>query len=194
MTYLDTIRELNECRSQIAELRAEMRKLQAAVEPEQVEDFEFSTVDGPVRLSALFGDHDSLIMIHNMGAACVYCTLWADGFNGILDHLENRAAFVVSSPDAPGAQQRFKESRGWRFQMVSHANTSFAAEMGYHTSAGDHPGWQPGVSVFKKDGSRIVRVSNANLGPGDDFCAAWHLFDLLPEGPDGWGPKYKYAD
>ena len=48
-----------------------------------------------------------LIVIHNMGASCPYCTLWADGFNGIYDHLADRAAFVALQPrsavDAEGA-------------------------------------------------------------------------------------------
>jgi predicted dithiol-disulfide oxidoreductase (DUF899 family) len=202
MAYPDTMRKLGEYRERIAALRAEMRTLQAEVDPEEVEDYEFSTVDGPVRLSALFGDQGELIMIHNMGAGCPYCTLWADGFNGIVDHLEDRAAFVVSSPDAPEAQQKFAAGRGWRFRMVSHAGTSFADDMGYFVTGGatggataDRPaGWQPGVSVFRKDGSQIVRVADTAFGPGDDFCGIWHLFDLFPEGPDGWGPKYAYAD
>jgi predicted dithiol-disulfide oxidoreductase (DUF899 family) len=69
--------------------------------------------------------------------------------------------------------------------------------MGYKTAAtadnNDSP-WQPGVSVFKKGRGRIVRVSDASLGPGDDFCTAWHLFDLLPEGPNDWGPMYRYDE
>jgi len=194
MTYAETTRQLRDHRHRINELRAEMRALQAAIIPEEVEDYEFSTVDGSARLSTLFADHDALILIHNMGAACVYCTLWADGFNGLVDHLNNRAAFVVASPDEPDAQQRFRESRGWRFKMVSYPDSSFADDMGYYAHDGNERGWQPGVSVFKKDGARIVRVSDANLGPGDDFCTAWHLFDLLPEGANGWAPNYKYAD
>lgn len=198
MAYRDTKIKLDDYRERIAALRAEMRALQAAVEPEQVEDYKFSSVDGPVHLSALFGDHNELIMIHNMGAGCIYCTLWADGFNGIRDHLENRAAFVVSSPDAPDAQQEFATGRGWRFRMVSHAGTNYAADMGYFvtggTAASEFAGWQPGVSVFRQDGARIVRVADTRFGPGDDFCAIWHLLDLFPEGPNGWGPKYKYND
>ena len=27
----------------------------------------------------------------------------------------------------------------------------------------------------------------------DEFCATWRLFDLLPEGPDGWRPKKSYG-
>ena len=61
--------------------------------------------------------------------------------------------------------------------------------MGY---TNDEEGWLPGVSVFKKRDGRVVRVLDASFNPGDDFCAAWHLFDLIPEGSDGWQPQYKY--
>jgi predicted dithiol-disulfide oxidoreductase (DUF899 family) len=194
MSYSETVKTLNEYRARVADLQMEMREIQANIEPEEVDDYQFSTTDGPVSLAALFDSHDSLIMIHNMGARCVYCTLWADGFNGLADHLDNRAAFVVSSPDTPDAQKKFTETRGWRFRMVSHEGTSFAEDMGYRDDSAENQGnpWQPGVSVFKKAGNRIVRVSDAPLGPGDAFCAAWHLFDMLPEGPDGWAPQYRY--
>ena len=49
-----------------------------------VEDVVFESEVGPVRLSELFGEHDDLVIIHNMGASCRYCTLWADGFSGYL--------------------------------------------------------------------------------------------------------------
>lgn len=188
MQYAETSEKLVELRRQIAGLREEMRALQRSAEPEPVEDYEFATAEGPVRLSELFGDKDTLFVIHNMGASCRYCTLWADGFNGVLGHLENRAAFVLSSPDEPEAQRKFAASRGWRFRMVSHRGTRFAADMGYK----GEKGWLPGVSVFKKAGGRILRVSDSHFGPGDDFCTVWHLFDLIPEGPDGWEPQYKY--
>jgi predicted dithiol-disulfide oxidoreductase (DUF899 family) len=195
MSYLDSVEKLNEYRAHIAELQTKMRAIQESIEPQQVDDYEFLTPDGPVRLSALFGDKDALIMIHNMGARCVYCTLWGDGFNGLVDHLDNRAAFVVSSPDTPDAQKTFAETRGWRFRMVSHQGTSFAEDMGYYDdSTADQGGpWHPGVSAFKKEGDRVMRVSDAPLGPGDLFCAAWHLFNLFPEGPDGWEPQYRYG-
>jgi predicted dithiol-disulfide oxidoreductase (DUF899 family) len=197
MNYRQMMDKLDEQRQRITSIRTEMRELQANVQPEAVEDYEFMTPDGKVRLGELFGKHDSLILIHNMGARCRYCTLWADGFNGLVDHLENRAGFVVSSPDAPESQRKFAETRGWRFRMISHADTNFAEEMGYKTAAtadnNDSP-WQPGVSVFKKGRGGIIRVSDASLGPGDDFCTAWHLFDLLPEGPNDWGPMYRYDE
>jgi predicted dithiol-disulfide oxidoreductase (DUF899 family) len=117
--------------------------------------------------------------------------LWADGYNGVYEHLASRAAFVLSSPDTPEVQREFAAGRGWRFPMVSHAGTSFAADMGYRKPNG---GLQPGISVFRKDGTRLVRMSDTALGPHDDFCLVWHVFDLLPEGADGWKPRFRYAE
>ena len=154
----------------------------------EVSDYEFSTIEGQVRLSELFADKEYLLVIHNMGAGCRYCTLWADGFNGILPHIENRAAFVVASPDDPAAQQKFSTARGWHFRMVSYRDTGFARDMGYRSD----DGWLPGVSVFRKRGQKIYRVSDTSFQPGDDFCAIWHFFDLLPEAAGDWQPQYKY--
>jgi predicted dithiol-disulfide oxidoreductase (DUF899 family) len=179
MKYADMNGKLADYRRQIAAIRERMRETQAAVEPEEVRDYEFSTINGAVRLSDLFGDREDLILIHNMGVACSYCTLWADGYNGIHEHVITRAAFAASSPDRPSVQQKFAESRGWKFPLVSHAGTSFAADMGYVSEKG---GWMPGVSVFRREGSAIARVSNAGFSPGDDFCTLWHFFDLLPGG------------
>lgn len=189
MSYRDTSAQLAEYRRQIAELRDKMRLAQASIEPEAVHDYEFATADGTVRLSALFGDKDTLFVIHNMGTGCVNCTLWADGFNGVFDHLRDRAAFVVSSPDAPERQRGFAAERGWKFPMVSTRGTSFADDMGYTHDGGP----MPGVSVFKRKGAGIVRVADSRFNPGDDFCTVWHLFDLIPEGAAGWRPKYRYA-
>jgi predicted dithiol-disulfide oxidoreductase (DUF899 family) len=190
MRYRETAETLARYRRDIAALRDKMRALQSEAEPEQVEDYRFATIDGEVRLSELFGGKEYLFVIHNMGKACPSCTMWADGFNGVLPHLENRAAFVVSSPDDPATQRAFAAPRGWRFLMVSHRGTSFAADMGYR---GEN-GWLPGVSVFRLAGDRIYRVSDAPFDQGDDFCTVWHLFDLLPQGVAGWRPQFSYSE
>jgi predicted dithiol-disulfide oxidoreductase (DUF899 family) len=189
MSYRSATERLDSYRRQIAELRQKMRVVQAAIEPEVVKDYELRGAGGaPLKLSDLFGDKDTLFVIHNMGASCRYCTLWADGFNGVFDHLRSRAAFVVSSPDAPEKQQAFATERGWRFPMVSVAGTTFPQDMGYWRD--DHP--IPGVSVFKRVGAKVMRVSDTGLSPGDDFCSVWHFFELIPEGAAGWQPKYRY--
>jgi predicted dithiol-disulfide oxidoreductase (DUF899 family) len=189
MKYQQANEEIQEYRRQITALRGKLRAAQAVIEPEVVEDYAFSRAGGgDARLSELFGDKDTLLVIHNMGSGCPYCTLWADGFNGVFEHLRNRAAFVLSSPDAPEQQQRFASARGWRFPMVSCKGSTFPQDMGYWEE-----GPRPGVSVFKRVGASIVRVADTSFSPGDDFCSVWHFFDLIPEGAAGWQPKFKYG-
>jgi predicted dithiol-disulfide oxidoreductase (DUF899 family) len=190
MTYQDTAEKLATLRGQIAELRQRMRDAQANVEPEPVRDYEFATAEGSLRLSLLFGTKRDLFVIHNMGRDCPNCTIWADGFNGIYPHIADRAAFVISSPDPPHVQQSFAANRGLRFPMISHQGSTFAADMGYRSATN---GWLPGVSVFRRDGNKIVRAADTGFEPSDDFCALWHLFDLLPEGATGWQAKFSYG-
>ena len=190
MPYRETTGKLAAYRREIAALRDKMRALQQSVEPEEVADYQFAGPGGPVLLSELFGDRDTLFVIHNMGKTCSHCTMWADGFNGLLPHLESRAAFVVTSPDDPATQAEFAASRGWKFRMVSHRGSNFAADMGYRSESG---GWMPGVSVFKRAGGKIMRVSDTAFNQGDDFCAVWHFFDLLPEGSADWRARFTYT-
>jgi predicted dithiol-disulfide oxidoreductase (DUF899 family) len=185
----DKVAQLAAYREQIAGLREKMRSVQASIEPEEVADYEFATPDGKVRLSSLFGDKDTLFVIHNMGTSCASCTMWADGFNGVFEHLRDRAAFVVSSPDSPECQKSFAAGRGWRFPMVSVQGTNFAENSGYWIDG--RP--MPGVSVFKHRGGKILRVADSGFSDGDDFCSVWRLFDLTPEGAAGWRPKFRYG-
>ncbi len=189
MSYQDTRDQLAGFRKQIFEIREKMHAVQAEIEPQEVEDYTFTTMDGEsTSLADLFGEKDDLIVIHNMGPSCRYCTLWADGFNGIYDHLANRASFVLTTPEEPAKQKAFAEKRGWRFPILSHQGTTFAADMGY---TGEH-GFEPGISVFQKRNGKVVRVSDSEMGPYDDFCAIWHFLRMIPEGPNGWEPQYKY--
>ena len=97
--------DLEKAKQKLVELRRQLP-------PEPVEDYELTGPDGGVRLSAMFGDKSDLILIHNMGSGCPYCTMWADEFNGVLHHLESRAAFVVVSPDSPETQTKSRHAPG----------------------------------------------------------------------------------
>ena len=187
--------------TQLAAAMADLEKakqrvvaLRRQLPTESVEDYELTGPAGGVKLSAMFGDKSDLILIHNMGAGCPYCTMWADEFNGALHHLESRAAFVLVSPDTPEVQQRLAGKRGWRFQMYSAQNTTFIEDMGFASEEEYYDSHaMPGVSTFHKDSDgTIVRVARDFFGPGDLYCGVWHLFDLLQDGPDDWEPKFKY--
>jgi predicted dithiol-disulfide oxidoreductase (DUF899 family) len=194
MTYTDVMATLEAKRERIIALHGELRALQATVEPQPVEDYLLQGWNGPVRLSELFGEKDDLILIHNMGAGCSSCTMWADGFNGVYDHLASRAAFVVASPDPVDAQKRLAARRGWRFAMVCYVDSPLAQDLGYRDlKDARHGGWDAGVSVFRRDGNRIVRVSDTVFEPFDDFCIVYHLLDLFPDGDPDWEPSFSYA-
>lgn len=184
--------------AQVAELEADlMQRKQAIAElrrtiaPEPVDDYQLTGAGGrQLRLSELLGDKEELVVIHNMGRSCSYCTLWADGFNGLLTHIENRAAFVVVSPDEPQVQHDFAASRGWGFTMLSAADSTFTRDLGYQTD----DGYLAGVSVLRRaDGRGLERVSSASFGPSDSYCVAWDIFDLLPGGHEEWSPRLAYA-
>jgi predicted dithiol-disulfide oxidoreductase (DUF899 family) len=183
----------NELERLYVELTQAKQRLTEAVNarmPEVVENYSFATLNGPVSLAELFGDQTDLLVVHNMGKRCAYCTLWADGFIGLYPHLANRCAFVVSSPDEPAVQAEFATTRGWPFAMVSVAGSSFAKDMGFEPQPGKY--W-PGVSAFRKRADGVIeRTGRNNFGPGDDFCAVWPLLDLLHEKANGWEPKFSY--
>ncbi|MBT8485158.1 MAG: DUF899 family protein [Phycisphaerales bacterium] len=184
--------EIAEIEREIDVLRKRLTDARRRVPREPVADFVFESVDGPVRLSELFGDNEELLVIHNMGRSCPYCTLWADGLNGVVDHLGSRAAFAVATPDDPATQQAFAAERGWGFRMVSCGNNDFARDLGFEPEPERY--W-PGVSAFhRSEDGVITRTGCATFGPGDPFCSVWHLFDLLVDGAQGWTPRFQYGE
>lgn len=171
--------KLKKLEDDIAASRKKMVKLLSKAGSRDVEDYELKDTSGnPVKLSEMFGDKENLILIHNMGRSCSYCTLWADGFSGVNYFIEKKAAFALTSPDAPEVQKEFAASRGWKLKTYSTDGSSFTKDMGYQDDKGYY--W-PGVSVFhkEKDGS-IRRVAKDFFGPGDFYSSPFHLFDLLP--------------
>jgi predicted dithiol-disulfide oxidoreductase (DUF899 family) len=176
---------------QMMEMKKTLAGLRKEVEPVEVSDYVFKNHNGDsVHLSDLFDGKDELLLISNMGKLCRYCTLWADGFNGFTSHLENRAPFVVVSPDPPEIQKEFYTSRNWRFKMYSHERTSFIGEMGFQYH---HGGVKPGVMTFRRDEQgKIFRMARSYFGPGDNYCPMWDFLDMLPLGEKDWAPQYAY--
>ncbi|MGH8104003.1 MAG: DUF899 family protein [bacterium] len=183
--------EIERLEQELAEAKQRLAEARRKIAKQETQDYEFKSPDsGSARLFELFGGRPDLLVIHNMGKGCTYCTLWADGFNGVVKHLEDRAAFAVASPDPPEVQAEFAASRGWNLRMVSARGTSFFKDMGFENEKRKA---QPGVSAFHRDSAgNVFRTGHAGFGPGDDFCATFHLFDLLEGGAGDWGPRLKY--
>ena len=177
-----------ELESRIAELTRQLDAARRASPGREVPDYRFRTLAGEVCLSDLFAGHDKLLAIHNMGQGCRYCTLWADGINGLLPHLESAMAVVLLSRDAPETQRRFANARGWRFRLASHAGGDYIREQS--TSPGDHN--TPGAVLYEKTNGGVRRKNAVVFGPGDLFCPAWHFLGLAGYGMDDWTPQYTY--
>jgi len=181
-------KEIGDLEAQVAETRKKISALRSKLPAEEIKDYKLSGLDGKsVSLSELFGKHDELILVHNMGPECPYCTLWADGFKGFNAYLNSRAAFALETDIPPPALKEFATKRGWNFKTVSSAGSTLKTDLGFKDESGN----QPGVSTFFKKDGNIFRHAAASFGPGDDFCSAWHLLDLLKKGENGWEPAYQ---
>ncbi|MFQ5654540.1 MAG: DUF899 family protein [Planctomycetota bacterium] len=178
---------------EIQEKQVRVNEMSRKLPPRIVEDYTMSELKGPVKLSELFGDRRDLIVIHNMGKRCPYCTLWADGLNGVIQHLENRAGLALVSPDPPDVQREFADSRGWRFRMISD-DSSFTEDLGFKEVKGDgKASYGPGFSTFwRNDDGSIARIASAWFGPGDVYAPIWHIFGILKNSAGGWEPKFSY--
>ncbi|WP_088042071.1 DUF899 family protein [Bacillus sp. EAC] len=184
--------EIEQLERDILEKKKQLSKLRKAIPEQQVDNYQFLTSSGAsTNLLELFGEKNELIVVHNMGKGCSYCTMWADEFNGVYHHIIKKAAFVLSTPDEPCIQEDIAAERGWIFPIVSTKNTTFKKDFGFETDGKP----QPGVSTFRKDkDGTIFHVTKASFGPGDDFCSVWHLFDLLPSGSTNFQPAKKLND
>jgi predicted dithiol-disulfide oxidoreductase (DUF899 family) len=194
-------------------LSAKRRKLpMVKIEKEYV----FEGRNGKESLADLFDGRSQLIVYHFMFApdwdeGCPHCSFWADNFNNIIVHLNQRDLTMVAISRAPLKKlQDFEKRMGWTFKWLSSGgndfnydyNASFSEEdvragvktYNFNTQAPfvtDHPG----VSVFykNKDGS-IFRTYSAYSRGIDMLNTAYNYLDLVPKGrdegslesPQGW--------
>ena len=100
-------RDIAELEREIFDLTAKLNELRKSSAPQPVPEYRFAALDGEVTLLELFGCKERLLAIHNMGQGCRYCTLWADGLNGLLPHLESVMSVVLLSRDPPQLQRDF---------------------------------------------------------------------------------------
>ncbi len=179
---------IQELEAQLYELTNKLNKLKQAAPLTEVPNYTFKTQHGETTLLDMFGDHDKLMVIHNMGQGCRFCTLWADGFNGFLPHLESAMSVVLVSKDDPELQRRFANSRGWRFRLASHGGEGYIKEQSVMGDAGN----APGAVVYERHADKIMRKNSAEFGPGDLYCSAWNLMGLAGLTEDEWVPQYNY--
>ncbi|MDP4236828.1 MAG: DUF899 family protein, partial [Bacteroidota bacterium] len=158
--------ELLQYSEDLMKLRAKGAEIRRRIPATEVPEYTFTGTSGEkVKLSEMFGSQNELVLIHNMGRSCRYCTLWGDGFNGFTKHFESRAAFALTSPDDHETARRFALERGWQFKLYSTEGTTFKRDMGFTDEKGEP---LPGVSIFRKEpNGKIMHVTKDYFGPGD---------------------------
>jgi len=180
--------EADRLEAEIMEKALQLAALRKAETPVEISDYTFQTPDGEARLPALFAGRERLLVIHNMGQACRYCTLWADGLNGLVPHLEDAMALALVSKDPPETQRRLAQDRGWRFRMASHGGGAYMKEQG------EMQGYEncPGAVVYERREGKIFRRARTGFGPGDLYSPIWHLLALAGIGAEEWTPQFHY--
>ena len=155
----------------------------------------FAGPKGKESLSELFDGRSQLIVYHFMfhpswGEGCTHCSFWADNFNGIITHLNQRDAAMVAISRAPLAQlEAFKKRMGWTFTWASSFDSDFNYD--YHVSTKPEGAGKgeieesPGISVFHKNEDGDIFHTYSCYARGLDMLnGAYHYLDLLPKGRD----------
>jgi predicted dithiol-disulfide oxidoreductase (DUF899 family) len=193
---------LRDQREQVAELRRQLPLDTPPEDPvfEEIRD----GVRSPVRLSELFQHPDKpLVLMHFMfGKAqehpCPMCTLWADGYDGIAPHLEQRVNFAVLVAGDVGAFAEYARSRGWRnLRLVSATDSDLKQALGFESAEGQQ---HPGVSVFARTAagepahfySQCAFFGDRGFRGMDLLSPLWHYLDLTPEGRGDFFPSKRY--
>ncbi len=195
-------RALRDQRERVASLRREL-PLDTAFDDVELEEIR----DGQrraLRLSELFTDRQRpLILMHFMygkkqATPCPMCTAWADGYNGVVDHLEQRANFAVLVAGDIGSFSAYARERGWlSLRLVSARDSDIKRKLGFESEDG---GQHPGVSVFAlRDGDLRHFYSQAAFYGPDEYrgmdllSPIWHFLDLTPEGRGDYFPRKRYS-
>jgi predicted dithiol-disulfide oxidoreductase (DUF899 family) len=170
------------------------------------QDYRFEGEAGPVRLSDLFGPHDTLVTYSWMFGPqrerpCPMCTTLLDAWDGEARAIGERVALAVIARSPIDRLIAYRRARGWRaLRLYSDVSGDFSRA--YHGEADDGSDI-PAFNVFSRDGTiRLFwagEMDDATADPGQDPRGApdlmplWTILDSTPEGRDpDWYPKLDY--
>jgi predicted dithiol-disulfide oxidoreductase (DUF899 family) len=168
--------------------------------------YEFEGPQGKETLPELFDGRSQLIVYHFMfapdwDAGCPHCSRWADNFNGVIVHLNQRDVTMVAVSRAPYAKLAAYEKRmGWSFKWLSSFATDFnfdynvsftpealAKQEALYNFVKQNPECpeREGISVFYQDRAGSVFHTYSTFARGIDMLNVdYHYLDLVPKGRD----------
>lgn len=202
-------KQLTRLRDRVSQARRELPWVRVAKE------YAFDGPNGTESLSDLFDGRSQLLVYHFMfdpswDEGCKSCSFWADNFNGVVVHLQQRDVTMVAVSRAPFEKiEAFRKRMGWSFKWVSSVHTDFnhdyhvsfspeelaAGQVLYNYAPSDFGSPEaPGISVFytEKDGD-IFHTYSCYARGLDAINGAYQLLDLVPKGRDEEGLPYPMA-
>ena len=169
-------------------------------------NYVFDGPDGKQSLPEVFDGRSQLIVYHFMfgpdwDAGCPHCSRWADNFNGIIVHLNQRDVTMIAVSRAPyGKLEAYRKRMGWSFKWLSSSGSDFnfdyhvsfrqeeaAAKKAFYNFTMQDPGVseREGVSVFCKDPDGRLFHTYSTYARGIDMLNVdYHYLDLVPKGRD----------
>lgn len=175
----------------------------------------------PVRMSKLFGRHQTLILYSFMygvdrDAPCPMCTNLLDSINGGARHVGQRASLYIVAKSPIARLVAWARERGWdHLDFLSTAGNSYDADYFGDSSklpaairrlrgGKDDENWdETAFNVFRLDGGTIRHFWSSELTwtptepgldhrSGDAVSALWGLLDMTPDGRGQFVPKLSY--
>ena len=164
--------------------------------------YTFAEPAGEVTLDSLVGDRPLIVYHFMFGATmaepCPMCSMWADGWNAVADHLAQNVDFALATLGTPDENTKLATERGWQnLRWLSAANTTFKQDYGSADAEGNQ--W-PFISIFERDGNDVrlsysgsAHISGDHWRGVDLLSPVWHLLDLTRQGRGEWMPSLGYT-
>ncbi|HWZ28495.1 MAG TPA: DUF899 domain-containing protein [Gemmatimonadales bacterium] len=169
-------------------------------------DYGFDGPKGRETLTDLFEGRSQLVVYHFMfgpdaKVGCKHCSFWADNFNPIIVHLNQRDVTMVAISRGPLARlEEYKQRMGWSFKWLSSGGSDFnldfqasfkpedvkAKKAMYNFVIYDDPEEteREGISVFHRVDGRIYHTYSTYACGIDLLNTAYNYLDLVPKGRD----------
>jgi predicted dithiol-disulfide oxidoreductase (DUF899 family) len=220
MNWPNESKEYRSARDELLQAEIALRRQEEAVAAQRralplggevPEDYVFDGVDGPVRMSELFGDKDTLYLYNFMyrpgekgltfERPCPACTSIIDAVDGAARHLTHTVAFAVIAKVPLERFGAWGETRGWRFaRLLSSENNTYNRD---YNAEDENEMQRPVASVFtKRDGAMrhfwSCELMSAPRDPGEDprhvdyMWPFWTMQDRTPQGRTVSEPKVEY--
>jgi predicted dithiol-disulfide oxidoreductase (DUF899 family) len=180
-------------------------------------DYVFDTADGEQTLRDLFAGRSQLLVYHFMfgpqwSEGCPVCSYWADNFNDVIIHLNQRDVTMICVSRAPvEALETYKARMGWTLEWVSSGNNDFNYDYGvsvpdisagrsqsemprgiaaptgggrYNFTKDPFAPEMPGLSAFALDDGVVYHTYSCYARGLDAINGANQLLDRTPKGRD----------